>query len=155
MGKCCHTNCIQRFLDMFMLLQDLPNFFSELCDKCTCYRYSLLFSNPVPWCFIAIRWHIVFNPLLNPYTNLGQPETGCTKQLAVQWTFGMDIFFFFLAAEKDNWKKEFLKGEEDLLVCSWIVIDLHLLMSVELNVLILPESNTAQPFSEICNKALR
>lgn len=109
MGKCCHTNCIQRFLDMFMLLQDLPNFFSELCDKCTCYRYSLLFSNPVPWCFIAIRWHIVFNPLLNPYTNLGQPESGCTKQLAVQWTFGMDIFFFFFGSRERQLKERVLE----------------------------------------------
>lgn len=51
----------------------------------------------------------MFNPLLNPYTNLGQPETGCTKQLAVQWTFGMDIFFFFFGSRERQLKERVLE----------------------------------------------
>lgn len=46
-----------------------------------------------------------FNPLFNPYANLGQSETdfetGCIKQLAAQYLFGIGNLSL-LAAEKDN-----------------------------------------------------
>ncbi len=46
-----------------------------------------------------------FNPLFNPYANLGQSETdfetGCIKKLAAQYLFGIENLSL-LAAEKDN-----------------------------------------------------
>ncbi len=46
-----------------------------------------------------------FNPLFNPYANLGQSETdfeiGCIKKLAAQYLFGFENLSL-LAAEKDN-----------------------------------------------------
>lgn len=66
-----------------------------------------------------------FNPLFNPYANLGQSETGCTKQLAAQCLFGINIFLFWQQRRtielKSSWKERMinLRAVGWLLICTY------------------------------------